>query len=289
MPEPTRQQIHGHYEIKFETISYSRLDEDLQALIAAGSDFDIGPGLLLDSGVLLVDIGNGLEIVDNKITVKIGGSTGLEFAGDSLRVKLLDTSLQRQSGGMGVNLATNPGLEISSGLKLKLTDTSLALGSGGVGVNLASTPGLEISSGLRVKVDGSTIERHSDGAIRVKALGINDSHVAAANKDGNAGAYSLRTLGTGAQQAAAGNHHHNATYMAIDRFKFESFEGDDVETDFFLGYSVVGYPSTPKLLVWVNGLFQTRGEHWVLTTPDTVRFTFTPKTGDKINCYYEGE
>jgi hypothetical protein len=57
---------------------------------------------------------------------------------------------------------------------------------------------------LDVNVDGSTLEINAD-TVRVKALGITDSHVAAANKDGVAGTPSMRTLGTGAQQACAGN------------------------------------------------------------------------------------
>lgn len=61
---------------------------------------------------------------------------------------------------------------------------------------------------LDVNVDNSTIEINTD-ALRVKALGITDSHVAAANKDGVAGTASMRTLGTGATQAAAGNHTHS--------------------------------------------------------------------------------
>lgn len=40
---------------------------------------------------------------------------------------------------------------------------------------------------------------------------VTDANVAAANKDGAANVASLRTLGTGAQQAAAGNHKHGDT------------------------------------------------------------------------------
>lgn len=61
---------------------------------------------------------------------------------------------------------------------------------------------------LDVAVDNSTIEVSSD-ALRVKALGITDAHVAAANKDGLAATASMRTLGTGSQQAAAGDHTHS--------------------------------------------------------------------------------
>ncbi len=57
---------------------------------------------------------------------------------------------------------------------------------------------------LDVNVDGSTLEINAD-ALRVKALGITDAHVAAANKDGAVGTPSMRTLGTGSAQACAGN------------------------------------------------------------------------------------
>lgn len=45
---------------------------------------------------------------------------------------------------------------------------------------------------------------------------ITDTHVAAANKDGVAGTASMRTLGTGAAQAAAGNHAHAGVYEPAD-------------------------------------------------------------------------
>ncbi len=45
----------------------------------------------------------------------------------------------------------------------------------------------------------------ADPTVAVAALGITDAKVAAANKDGAAGTASMRTLGTGAQQATAGN------------------------------------------------------------------------------------
>lgn len=57
---------------------------------------------------------------------------------------------------------------------------------------------------LDVNVDGSTIEVNSD-ALRVKAGGITGNEIAAAIKDPAAGTAGLRTLGTGAAQAAAGN------------------------------------------------------------------------------------
>ena len=57
---------------------------------------------------------------------------------------------------------------------------------------------------LDVNVDGATIEINAD-TLRVKAGGITGNEVAAAIKDPAAGTAGLRTLGTGAAQACAGN------------------------------------------------------------------------------------
>ena len=48
-------------------------------------------------------------------------------------------------------------------------------------------------------------------AAQLKDGDITDVDIAAANKDGIAGTPSMRTLGTGAQQAAAGDHTHSGT------------------------------------------------------------------------------
>jgi hypothetical protein len=73
------------------------------------------------------------------------------------------------------------------------------LAAGVAGAGLAETTNV-----LSVNVDDSTVEISSD-SLRVKALGITDAHVAAANKDGLAATPSMRTLGTGSTQAVAGN------------------------------------------------------------------------------------
>jgi hypothetical protein len=67
---------------------------------------------------------------------------------------------------------------------------------------------------LNADPDNSTIEL-SGGKIAIKALGVTDAEVAAANKDGAAGTASMRTLGIGAQQAAAGDHGHDEVVDAV--------------------------------------------------------------------------
>lgn len=76
-----------------------------------------------------------------------------------------------------------------------------------IGGALSTEAGAALSqngAALDVNVDDSTIQINAD-ALRVKALGITDAHVAVANKDGLAGTASMRTLGTGATQAYPGN------------------------------------------------------------------------------------
>jgi hypothetical protein len=57
----------------------------------------------------------------------------------------------------------------------------------------------------RVPTDGSVTGGPAGAGVKIAAGTITDVNVAAANKDGAAGTASLRTLGTGAAQAAAGN------------------------------------------------------------------------------------
>jgi hypothetical protein len=81
-------------------------------------------------------------------------------------------------------------------------------GDGGVSYGTA----LEGKIRIGARVDGATVELTGvspNKVISVKLLGITDAYVAAANKDGTAGTASMRTLGTGAAQAAAGNHTHS--------------------------------------------------------------------------------
>ena len=56
-----------------------------------------------------------------------------------------------------------------------------------------------------VDIDGFTIDLNNNGEVEVADLGITDGKIATANKDGLANVPSMRTLGTGAQQAAPGN------------------------------------------------------------------------------------
>ncbi len=104
-----------------------------------------------------------------------GVTNGLKWIGAA------DTSLSLSVSGPAVALATNPGLEVSSGLKIRLhsssglqltatglaalfADSTLAQSPSGMAVNFPATGGLEVSSGLRVKlVSAGGIERDATG------------------------------------------------------------------------------------------------------------------------------
>lgn len=90
------------------------------------------------------------------------------------------------------------------------------------------------------------------GASANTAGQLTDAYVAAANKDGVAGTASLRTLGTGAQQAAAGNHSHAAT----SEFTTETTTEDTGSASFVtLMTDDITVAEGSHILVMFHGLF----------------------------------
>jgi hypothetical protein len=85
---------------------------------------------------------------------------------------------------------------------------------------VASGYGAHTEAGVAVAVgapvlDGSQLVAGSVTAAQIADGTLTDADVASANKDGAAATPSLRTLGTGAQQAAAGNHGHAASVSSV--------------------------------------------------------------------------
>lgn len=81
------------------------------------------------------------------------------------------------------------------------------------------------SAGAATLADGNYGDVSVGGSgtnIQISPGVITDLDVAAANRDGVAGTASLRTLGSGAQQAAAGNHNHTGTYAAASHSHLEA-------------------------------------------------------------------
>ena len=163
------------------------------------------------SGAQTID---GVSVVaDDRVLVKnqtTGSENGIYVAASGAWSRATDADSEADLRGASVFveegtanadtlwvMTTNAAITVGT---TALTWTQFASAADIVGGNGLTKTG----NTLDVNVDGSTLEINAD-TLRVKALGITDAHVAAANKDGVVGTASLRTLGTGSQQAAAGN------------------------------------------------------------------------------------
>jgi len=166
---------------------------DLMAAVA-------GDGLAASSGVLAVGVDDSsIELNSDALRVKAAGITDA-MLNDDVATGLAGNGLEASSGVMAIKLESNAGLAIS-GDKLQITGS--ALGAGAPTLNkdgfmyfkedgsvkqesfadyatAIAGDGLAASAGvLAVGVDDSTVELDSD-ALRVKAAGINVSHLNAA-------------------------------------------------------------------------------------------------------------
>ena len=170
-----------------------------------------GDGLAASSGVLAVGVDDSsIELNSDALRVKAAGITDA-MLNDDVATGLAGNGLEASSGVMAIKLESNTGLAIS-GDKLQITGS--ALGAGAPTLNkdgfmyfkedgsvkqesfadyatAIAGDGLAASAGvLAVGVDDSTVELSSD-AVRVKAAGINVSHlnsaVAGAGLSGGAG------------------------------------------------------------------------------------------------------
>lgn len=143
------------------------------------------PVLQQDTSKSIV-VGGSYPFYTLGVQVSASGTSGLGFSGTGggLQIKLIDTSFVINTSGVGLNLATNSGLVISSGVAIQLVDTSLVLASGGVGLNIATNGGLVISSGVLVRglrivssdpgspADGDTWYNSTTGSPKVTTKGL---------------------------------------------------------------------------------------------------------------------
>lgn len=120
------------------------------------------------AGSSIVAADGGLAVNgDGKLAISLVTPSGLILNTTGLAVDPSDTSLTLESAGVKVNLATDPGLEVSSGLRVKANNAkAITREAAGVGVLLDADPGLEFngSSGLRVKANtAKAITREAAG------------------------------------------------------------------------------------------------------------------------------
>jgi len=103
-----------------------------------------------------------------------------------------------------------------------------------------------------IAASGSASDLASGTVPLARISGITDAEIAAGNKDAVAGTASLRTLGTGAQQAAAGNHAHaqlhDAATVADTATINLSISGQQISGDTIQQMSITSDASGLKLV-----------------------------------------
>lgn len=144
-----------------------------------------------------ITAGAGLQRVGNVISVATGGITDAMHAADSI------TAASIAANAIGASELADNAVDTAAIAAGAVTDTKIAadtITAASIAANAIGSSELADSA-----VDTAAIQ---DGAVTSAKIAdgtITDTDVAAANKDGAAGTASMRTLGTGAAQAAAGN------------------------------------------------------------------------------------
>lgn len=150
---------------------------------------DTDPGLEIVTGAtgglaIKLDTNPGLDLVSG-LAVKLDTTPALALGAGGLGVDLdaTEPGLQKTSG-LKVLLPASSGLELASGLKVNLdTNPGLSLGAGGLSVDLATNGGLEESTGLKVRgvpvvssdpsgQDGDVWYNQTDETFRRKQSGV---------------------------------------------------------------------------------------------------------------------
>ena len=215
-----------------------------------------GDGLAASSGVLAVGVDDSsIELNSDALRVKAAGITDA-MLNDDVATGLAGNGLEASSGVMAIKLESNHGLAIA-GDKLALSGSGLTAENVAVAndsfiflepdgepkqesiadlMTAVAGDGLAASAGvLAVGVDDSTVELNSD-ALRVKAAGINVSHlnsaVAGAGLSGGAGSALAVDLAEFSRvDIAAGDH-----FLVLDSDgSTEQLERVDKFSDFLAG------------------------------------------------------
>ena len=122
----------------------------------------------LASNVQFISAAEVIAITDDGfLLLTLDSPSGLENNAGKLRIDVEDSSLLLSASGIKVQLATDPGLELSAGVRVKANAAKgITRESAGVGVLLDTDPGLEFDGtnglGVKIKADGGVV-RDSTG------------------------------------------------------------------------------------------------------------------------------
>lgn len=138
-----------------------------------GLSIGAGDGLIASGGDIDVNVGNGITISSDAVTIlRDGTDSGLALGTAGVRVAFNGTAsgLQRTSSGIGLLLDTNSGLQTAAtGVSIDLdTNPGLVIGAGGVKVQLDGT-----TSGLQLTSSGVSVDlKNSDPGLTIGTDGI---------------------------------------------------------------------------------------------------------------------
>lgn len=258
-----------------------------------------------------------------------GDSTGLQVAVDDSTIEISSNALRVKNAGItyakiqnasaGYTIMAKAGTGAGSYAELAAAAQSVLLrdagnlaftaagnnevlrrsGSGDLGFGTLVTDNIGASQITYAKIQNVSAQyrvlgRATAGAGVVEEInGLTDSYIAAANKDGAAGVYSMRTLGTGALQAAAGDHAHATTYVALNKLVWHETPAGAINGSnkaFTIANNALEVNSRFVLTVYVNGVPQEWGtgtsKDYTLSDAATIQFTEAPIEGDTIWVQY---
>ena len=122
----------------------------------------------LASNVQFISAAEVIALTDEGfLVVTLDSPSGLENNAGKLRIDVEDSSLLLSATGIKVQLATDPGLELSTGLRVKANAAKgITRETAGVGILLDTDPGLEFDGnnglGVKIKAEGGVV-RDSSG------------------------------------------------------------------------------------------------------------------------------
>ena len=247
--------------------------------------------------------GAGLAQSGNTLSIAQGGTT-LTIAADQLDVNLATNGGLQDSSGVGIQLDTNPGLQLGAGgISINLdTNPGLALGAGGISVQLDTNPGLQLgASGLSLLLKNDTLAKDGSG-LEVKL----DPAGAITLDGGNAGIEvnvdgSTLEINTNAIRVAdAGITHAKLASAVSGRLggfdRRENFVGDGATTSYDLvNDDANGGATSGGLLVTNNGIVRLEGatedyqfgDGTGAGSVDEINFNSAPENGANISVFYQ--
>lgn len=208
---------------------------------------------------------------------------GMTRTGQTINVIATDTSLTVAANDLGVAMAANGGLEISSGVKVKLDGATLALGAGGTKVASGGITGTELNAsvaggGLTGGGGSALAVATADTSISINADSIQVAMAANGGLEVSSGV-KVKLDGSSLVLGAGGAKVNPAKWITREN-PSGTINGANVT------FTLAATPITGSESIYQNGLLlEGAGEDYTLTT-NSIAFVVAPITGDRIRASY---